>query len=125
MIKYSEEYFKKSFTADTMKNAYLSAIKWYATNILSKDEFADTHLQIVKNDEGKSPTVTLHLFAFLDGEQDVMEKHCECCKAMHKSFFINEETNCNICTALGFQRRLEGKIKVKKDYYKELLRKNI
>ena len=36
MIKYSREFYKKSFTADTMKLAYMSAVKWYSTNVLSK-----------------------------------------------------------------------------------------
>ena len=123
MIKYSREFFRKSFKADTMKAAYLKATKWYAINVLSKAEFTNVHVQFMKNDEGEFPTITIHLFAVQDGEKDVMNKHCECCKEMHKSFFINEDTNCNRCSALGFQNRLEQKITIKKEYYKERLRK--
>lgn len=124
MIKYSKEFFKKSFTADNMKSAYLSAVKWYSTNVLSKAEFMNVHVQFVKDDKNGFPTITVHLFAAQDGEQDVMAQHCKCCKEMHSSFFINERTECNRCSALGFQKRLEQKTDIKKDYYKELLRKH-
>lgn len=124
MIKYSREFYKKSFTADTMKSAYMSAVKWYSTNVLSKAEFVNVHVQFIKEDKGESPTITVHLFAVQDGEEDVMAKHCECCKEMHHSFFINEDTHCNRCSALGFQKRLEQKINIKKEWYKELLRKH-
>jgi len=123
MIKYSREFFKKSFTAADMKSAYLQAVKWYSTNVLSKAEFANVHVQFIKDDKSEFPTITIHLFAVQDGEQDVMAKHCECCREMHRSFFINEDTHCSRCSALGFQNRLEQKINVQKDWYRELLRK--
>jgi predicted HAD superfamily hydrolase len=123
MIKYSKEFFKKSFTADTMKAAYLSAVKWYSTNVISKDEFANVHIKFVKNDKGEYPTVTIHLFAVLDGQEDVMNKHCEICKEMHHAFFMNEEARCDRCNAFSFQNRLKQKIDVKGEWYKELLRK--
>lgn len=123
MIKYSREFFKKSFTADSMKSAYMIAVKWYATKVLSKAEFANVHVQFIKDDKGESPTVTIHLFAVQDGEKDVMEKHCECCREMHSHFFINENTSCNRCSALGFQNRLEQKINIKRSWYREKLTK--
>lgn len=123
MIKYSQEFFKKSFTAGDMKSAYLSAVKWYSTNVLSKAEFINVHVQFVKEDKEESPTITIHLFAVQDGEKDVMEHHCKCCREMHHSFFINEDTHCSRCSALGYQNRLEQKINIKRDWYKELLRK--
>jgi len=105
-----------------MKVAYLSAVKWYSTNVLSKAEFVNVHVQFTK-EENESPTVTVRLFAVQDGEQDVMEHHCKLCKEMHRSFFINEDTSCNRCSALAFQKRLEQKIDVKKDWYRELLKR--
>lgn len=125
MIKYSREFYKKSFTADTMKSAYLSAVKWYSTNVLSKAEFVNVQVQFVKDTKSKSPTITIYLFAVQDGERDVMEQHCQCCREMHHSFFINEDTHCSRCSALGFQNRLEQKINTKKEYYKEMLRKQL
>lgn len=123
MIKYSREFYKKSFTADDMKTAYLSAVKWYSTNVLSKAEFVNVHVQFIKEDEAEFPTITIRLFAVQDGEKDVMSHHCQCCKDMHHSFFINEDTNCDRCSALGFQKRLEQKINIKRDWYRELLKK--
>lgn len=123
MIKYSQEFFKKSFTADSMKSAYMLAVKWYSTNVLSKAEFINVHVQFIKEDKEEFPTITIHLFAVQDGEKDVMAQHCECCREMHHSFFINEDTHCNRCSALGLQKRLEQKMDVKKSWYKELLRK--
>lgn len=123
MTKYSQEFFKKSFTAENMKSAYLMAVKWYSTNVLSKAEFVNVHVQFVKENNEESPTITIHLFAVQDGEEDVMSQHCQLCRDMHHSFFINEDTHCNRCSALGFQKRLEQKISIKKNWYKELLRK--
>ena len=125
MIKYSMEFYKKSFAADTMKSAYMSAVKWYSTNVLSKAEFVNVHVQIIKESKSECPTITLHLFAVQDGESDVMSQHCQCCKEMHHSFFINEDTHCSRCSAAGFQKRLEGKISKKMNYYKEMLRKQL
>lgn len=123
LLKFSEEFYKRQFTADNMKSAYMLAVKWYATNVLSKDELHNVHVEFEKDKQ--SPTVTIHLFAVLDKETDVMEQHCACCKEMHHSFFINEDAACNRCSALGFQNRLERKIQIKRDYYKELLRKRV
>jgi len=125
VIKYSREFYKKSFTAETMKSAYMLAVKWFATNVLSKVEFANVQVQFIKENKSKYPTITIHLFAVQDGEKDVMAQHCACCKEMHRSFFINEDTHCDRCSALGFQKRLEQKINTKKDYYKEMLRKQL
>lgn len=124
MIKYSREFFKKSFTAESMKAAYMSAVKWYSTNILSKEEFTNVHVQFIKETKEELPTITIHLFGVQDGEQDVMSQHCLCCKEMHHSFFINEDTHCNRCSALGFQKRLEQKVNNKRTWCRELLRKH-
>ncbi len=120
MIKYSEEFAKKKFTADSMKEAYLKACKWYASNVLAKDEMHE--VQVVFEKDKHSPTVTIHLSVVLK-EREVLEQHCQCCKEMHHSFFINEDTICNRCSAMGYQRRMEQKIQIKKTYYKELLSK--
>lgn len=125
MIKYSEEFYSKSFTAKSMKEAYMKAVKWYSTNVLSKVEFKNVHVQFIKEDEDKFPTITIHLFAVLDNQEDVKEEHCKICKEMHHSFFINEDTHCSRCSALGFQNRMERKINIKKGYYKEMLRKRL
>lgn len=122
-IKYSEEFYKQTFTADTMKAAYMSAVKWYATNVLSKDELHNVHVEFEKDKQ--SPTVTIHLFAVLDDETEVFKHHCKCCEEMHHSFFINENNNCNICAAAGYQNRLKQGIAIKVNYYKELIARRL
>lgn len=122
-IHFSEEFYKRSFTADDMKSAYLKAVKWYASNVLSKAELQRVHVEFIKDEQ--SPTITIHLFAVLDDEQEVFSQHCKYCEEMHHSFFINENNNCNICAAKGYQNRMEQKIKIKRDYYKELLRRHV
>ena len=123
MIKFSQEFYKKQFTADTMKAAYMSAAKWYATNVLSKAELMNVHVEFVKDEKNQFPTITLHLYAVLNDEQEVFAQHCSCCEEMHRSFFINENNNCNICAAKGYQNRMEQKIQIKRDWYRELLRR--
>ena len=119
MINYSEEFGRRKFVADNMKEAYLKACKWYATNVLAKDEMHEVSVSFEKDKH--SPTVTIHLSIVLK-EKEVLDQHCQCCKEMHKSFFINEDTNCNRCSALAYQRRMQRKIGVKKTYYKELFK---
>lgn len=124
MIKYSKEFYKKSFTAGDMKSAYLSACKWYATNIISKAEFANVHVKFTKDDKGEYPTVTMYLFAVLDGEPEVMAQYCRCCKEFNGLFYINRTTECDKCEVSKFQSRLEQKSTMKTNWYKELLRKH-
>lgn len=87
--------------------------------------FQNVHVQFVKEDVMKTgyPTVTIHLYVVIDNEEEVMNKHCECCKEMHHSFFINADADCNRCNALGFQKRLDDKLKVKRDLYKNTIKK--
>lgn len=123
MIKYSQEFFKKSFTAGDMKSAYLSACKWYATNIISKAEFANVHVKFVKGGTSEYPTVTIYLFAVLDGEPEAMAHYCKCCKEFNGLFYINKTVDCDKCEVNKFQERLEEKSTIKTNWYKELLRK--
>lgn len=123
MIKFSQEFYKRQFTADTMKSAYMLAAKWYATNVLSKAELMNVHVEFVKETKTQFPTITVHLYAVLDDEKEVFAQHCKCCDEMHRSFFINENNNCNRCAAKGYQNRMEQKILIKKEWYRELLRK--
>jgi len=124
MIKMSQEFYKRHFTADTMKAAYMLAVKWHATNVMSKAELINVHAEFEKDKQNQSPAITIHLYAVLDDVQEVFSQHCRCCEEMHHNFFINENNNCNICAAKGYQNRIEQKIKIKKKYYKELLRKD-
>lgn len=120
MTNYSEEFAKKKFAAETMKEAYLKAAKWVATYVLSKIELQSVIIGYEKDKQ--YPIITVHLYASLP-EQEVKDQHCKCCEEMHHTFFINENNNCNICAVAGFQNRIQQKIKLKTSYYRELLKK--
>lgn len=124
MIKYSEEIAKKDFTSDTMKEAYMKAVKWYATNILSNDILKDVQVSYEKINDSNRPVVRMRLFAVLD-ESTLRRNHCEICKETHKLFYINEETNCNWCKLKAYQERMKDTIKQKKTAYRETLVKVI
>lgn len=119
MLKFSEELISKKFTGNNMKDAYLKAVKWYASNVLAKDELHNICVEYEKDKQ--SPTVTIHLYVTME-EEEARQSHCQVCKEFHHSFFFNEVENCNNCNVSGYQRRLEQKIKVKRDFYRALLR---
>lgn len=121
MIVMSEKFGKESFSAETMKEAYLKATRWVAVNVVSKDELKDVLVKYQKSTE-KFPTVTVHLYVTID-ETEIREEHCKICKEAHSSFFINENFNCSRCNVNSYQRRAEAKIKVKKQFYKEVLQR--
>lgn len=124
-ITYSKEFFKKSFIADTMKRAYMNAVKWYATNVLSKDELRNVQVEFEKGyDEQQFPTITIHLFAVLD-EVELRERHCRICRETSSLFYIHSNANCNKCEANAYQKRTDHMLQVKIGYYKELLSKTL
>lgn len=117
---YSKQICKNTFYGESVKDAYMRACKWYATNIIAKDKMHNISVEFIKDIEKKA--VTIKLYAMI-GEDEIMSRHCECCKNMHHSFFINEDTHCDRCSAVSFQRRLEQSIAAKVEYCKSLLRK--
>lgn len=122
-ITYSKEFFKKKFTADTMKMAYMNAVKWYATNVLSKDELHNVQVEFEKQqNEQQFPTITIHLFAVLN-EEELRERHCKICKEAHSLFFMNSNYSCDKCEANAYQKRTNEMLRVKVEYYKELISK--
>ena len=124
MIRYSEEIAKKDFASDTMKEAYMKAVKWYATNILSNDILKDVQVSYEKINDSNIPVIRMRLFAVLD-ESTLRRNHCEICKETHKLFYINEETNCNWCKLKAYQERMKDTIKQKRTAYRETLVKVI
>lgn len=121
-IVYSKEFFKKKFVAETMKIAYMDACKWYATNVLSKDELHNVQIEFEKNSKGEFPTVVIHLFAVLS-ENELRERYCKLCKESHSLFFMNHNYNCNRCEAKAYQLRTDDMLKVKLEYYRQLISK--
>lgn len=121
MLSFMEELMSKSFVGENMKEAYMKAVKWYATNVLAKDELRGICVMYEKIYDEQSPTVVIHLYVSMV-EEEVRERHCQICKEFHHSFFINEAENCNSCNVSGYQKRLEQNIKIKRDFYRDLLR---
>ena len=122
-ITYGKEFSKKKFTADTMKSAYIKAVKWYSTNVLSKDELHNVQVEFEKGyDEQQFPTITIHLFVVLS-EEELRERHCKICKETHNLFYMNGNYNCDKCDVNAYQRRADDMIRVKIEYYKELIHK--
>lgn len=119
-LHYSEQIAEKTFRGSSTKDAYMRAVKWYASTVIAKDKLHNVQVEFVK---GKAePIVTLKLFAVMD-EQEAREQHCACCREMHHLFFVNEATECSRCSAAGYQRRLEERLQIKVSYYRELLNK--
>ena len=122
MLKYSEEFMSKKFNGTNMKDAYMKAVKWYATNVLAKNELQEVTCSFEKDKQ--SPIVTIHLYVTTE-EEEVRQAHCQICKEAHASFFISEETNCAWCKIKGYQNRCDQRISVKKQYYKDLLNRRM
>lgn len=120
MLKFCEEFAKKSFSGKTTKDAYLKAIKWVAKNIISQDAFKDVIIQYEKDLKNEN-TMIVRFYTSLK-EKDVKAEHCQCCKEMHKSFFINENFNCNRCAVKGYEERLNRIIKIKTAFYRERIK---
>lgn len=118
---YSKQFYSKTFGGVSTKEAYLKACKWYATNIIAEGKFKNVSVEYKKEKCGNAVTIVIYT---LMPEKEVLDIHCENCRSMHSSFFMNEDTNCNRCSAISFHKRLENKISVTIDYYKSIL-KNI
>lgn len=122
MLRYSDEFYSKKFTGKNTKEAYLKACKWYATNVIAKDELRNVYIEYEKRDE-QSPTIVIHLYASLI-EEEVRANHCAICREAHKSLFLGEETNCAWCKVKGYQNRMDEHMTIKKSYYARLLERS-
>lgn len=121
-IVYSKEFFKKKFVAETMKAAYMNACKWYATNVLSKDDLHNVQVEFEKSVKSEFPTVVIHLFAILS-ENELRERYCNLCRESHSLFYMNQNFNCNRCEAKAYQARTDDMLRVKLEYYRQLISK--
>lgn len=121
-IEYSKEFFKKTFQAKTMKEAYLKAVKWYSTNVISKDEMHDVRVEFIKCTQDGLPTIVIRLYAILS-EDELRERYCNLCRESHSLFYMNSNYNCDRCEAKAYQRRTDDMLRVKLEYYKEIISK--
>ena len=124
MAKYSDTVYQLSFTGKTMKDAYLKACKWYASNVLSKDELQDVQVEYIKCTNKQLPTITARLFTSVE-EADIKATHCAICKETHKAFFINENCNCAWCNTDAFDRRIREQLNIKRSFVKSKIERSI
>lgn len=97
----------------------MRAVRWYATNVISKDQLHGIHVEFVKSKT--EPKVTMTMWATLD-ESSAREEHCKVCREVHTAFYSNTDYDCSRCSVLGYLRRLEHKATIKTEYCKEVLR---
>lgn len=121
MVVYCEEFFRKKFVSETMKDAYMKAAKWVASNVISKKYMHKVKVEYEKRDDKEMPTIIVHLFVELS-TSEVSERHCTICQETHNKFFINENCNCAWCNCMAFAKRADQMIKVKSEYYKEQMK---
>lgn len=110
----------KVFTGQTSKEAYMKAVKWYATAVISHDHIHDIHVEFIKDKD--EPKVTVVLWAALS-ESTTRDEHCKVCREVHTAFYSNTGYDCNRCNVLGYLRRLEQKAIIKVGYCRDILKR--
>lgn len=122
-IYYSKEFFRKKFSAETMKKAYMDACKWYSTNVISKDELHSVQIEFEKINSKDLPTIVIHLYAVLS-EDELRERLCKICRESHSVFYMNNYVDCSRCEAKAYQARTDDMLRVKLEYYHSLILKH-
>lgn len=117
-LSYAYKIGSKSFVDASAKKAYMRAVKWYATHIISRDALHDIHVEFVKSKT--EPKVTMTLWAALD-EEAAREEHCKICREVHALFYSNTGYDCSKCNVSGYLKRLEQKALIKVEYCKEVI----
>ena len=105
-----------------MKEAYLTAVKWYSTNVISKDELHNVQVEFTKCVKDDLPSITIRLYAILS-EDELRERYCKLCRESHSLFYMNSNYNCNRCEAKAYQARTDDMLRIKLEYYRELISK--
>ena len=117
-----KKFYEREFKAEDSKNAYLKACKFVASNIISKGskvEVSKVTWDVVRV-EGDLPTFCLTLYYKFD-DTDFMKQSCDACKEFHKSFFINENYNCNRCNKVGYEKNIEQRLLTGAEYFRKML----
>lgn len=118
-LTYAYKFGSKTFVGNTAKDAYMKAVKWYATAVISKDQIHGVHVEFIK--DKKEPKVTVILWAALK-EDTVREEHCKICREAHSAFYCNSNYDCNRCSVLGYLKRLDEKAAIKASYCRSVIR---
>ena len=121
-MEYVKKFYEREFKAESSKAAYLKACRFVASNVISKGskvEVSKVTWNVVKVEaEGNLPTFRLTLYYKFD-DTEFMKQSCEACKQFHKSFFINENFNCNRCNKVGYEKNIEQKLTNGTEYFKK------
>lgn len=122
-MEHSTKFYSKTFSGSSMKEAYLKACKWVATNILADDEISkDVMWKITKSKD--LPTVVLDLYGTVNDAEHV-KQFCSSCKQFHTLFYINQQQNCNNCNMMAYRSQAEEKGRLKKNYKRKLLSEKV
>ena len=118
----STKFFEKRFSDFDSKDAYLKLCKWLAQNVISKEVEIGKEVTfgVFKVEGADFPTFKLELYCSLN-ETDLRNGFCERCKEFHKSFYINQEYNCNACKVMAYMDQVKLKLSSKRSYRKERL----
>jgi len=119
-MQFTVKYFERQFNDEVSKQAYLKACKWLAQHVIGKVEVGDSFHRITKVKDTDLPTFKLELFAALESGS-LKSKFCERCKSFHKSFYVNQEYNCNACKLVAFNSQVDEKLSIKRGYRAERL----
>lgn len=119
-LKFAFEFHRRKFTGATTKDAYMKAMKWYASNVIAKGRMHDVQVEIKKIED--EPSVVIALYAILDeGEQ--RKNFCNVCKEVNKLFYIDKKKECSECSVKEYMDRLDQKMSIKTGLYKEIMKK--
>lgn len=120
----SARIFAKLFEGESHKAAYTRASNWVGKYVFSGVEVGETFWKIQKVTGTDLPTVKLELYVTLDDE-DESEKVCRICEEYGKLFYVNKYPNCDECKTTKYRERLLAKLKVKKAYRRQQLRRTL
>lgn len=118
-MKVAVKFYEQQFSDKASKKAYLNACKWIAVNVINKVEVGETTYTITKIN-ADLPTFKLELYGLLDSN-NIDSQFCEACKQFHRSFFVNQEYNCNVCKMKAYLDTIKQKVSIKRSYRKERL----
>lgn len=107
-IKYEKEFACKRFEGKNQKDAYMQGMKWYATNVLARNELHKVQFSVEKVEPN---AILLHMYIAID-ETDVRKQQCSICKEMHHKLYLNKSCNCSRCSVNAYYKRMEDVIRI-------------
>ena len=116
-MKLTVKFFQAIFTGEDTKTAYLECCRWLAENIIGKVkvEMGEILHSVTRVKDADLPTFKLELYSTLE-ESDFRKDFCASCKEYHKTFFLNQQYNCDACNMTAYRLQIEGKLRILKGY---------